>query len=192
MFPIRHEAGRCFPLELSIHPRTSCDKVLVQSIRAVIKGDICMRNMLSLICVLGISFVSVAQTGQSSWTNLSGLKVGQKIQVVESSSKKESGTFLAVSDSAISFKVGAGEKSVQRPDVRSVKLLTQRRLRNTLIGLGVGAGAGAAIGAGATPSGSFFGKGIAAAVIGVFGGVCGTAVGALWPTHNMVYKVSSH
>ncbi len=150
-----------------------------------------MRNMLSLVCVLGISCASFAQTGQSSWANLSGLKVGQKIQVVETSSKKDSGTFLAVSDSAISFKDAAGEKSVQRPDVRSVKLLTERRLRNTLIGLGVGAGAGAAIGAGATRSGDFFGKGVAAAVLGVTGGVCGTVVGVLLPTHETVYRVSS-
>ena len=117
------------------------------------KGETRMRKLLSCICILGISYSSFAQTGQSSWTNLSGLKVGQKIQVVESSSKKSSGTFLAVSDSAISLKDASGEMSIQKSDVRSVKLLTQRRLRNILIGLGVGAGAGAAIGAGERPLG---------------------------------------
>ncbi|HEV2484336.1 MAG TPA: hypothetical protein VGT08_02295 [Terracidiphilus sp.] len=106
-------------------------------------------------------------------------------------SKKSSGTFLAVSDSAISFKDASGEKSVQRPDVRSVKLLTKRRLRNSLIGLGVGAGAGAAAGAASAPSGSFLGKEFAAAFLGVAGGFCGTVVGVLWPTHNTIYSVSS-
>ncbi len=70
-----------------------------------------MRSMLSLSCVLGICCAAAAQSGQSSWTNLIGLKAGQMIQIVEMNGKQDSGSFLTVSDSAITFKDLAGEKS---------------------------------------------------------------------------------
>jgi hypothetical protein len=107
-----------------------------------------MRKILFLICVLGIPCASWSQTNQASWANLSTLRAGQKIQVVEMNSKKHSGTFVNVSDTAIWYKEAAGEQAIQRHDVRSVKLMENKhRLRNTLIGGAVGAGAGAGIGA---------------------------------------------
>ena len=48
-----------------------------------------MRKVLFLICTLGIPCGAWAQTNQSSWTNLSALRTGQKIQVVEMNSKKQ-------------------------------------------------------------------------------------------------------
>jgi disulfide bond formation protein DsbB len=74
-----------------------------------------------------------------------------------------------------------------------VKLVTKRRLRNTLIGLGVGAGAGAAIGAAIGPSnGWIIGKGYSALAVGVLGAVSGAVVGVLLPTHETVYQTSPH
>jgi hypothetical protein len=78
-----------------------------------------------------------------------------------------------------------------------VKLMQNKhRLRNTLIGAGVGAGAGAAIGAaaGGCSPGEWWciGRGPTAAIFGVIGGVGGTAVGALWPSHSTIYDVGSH
>ncbi len=153
-----------------------------------------MRNMLSLIWALAISCASVAQTSQSSWSNLSGLQVGQKIQVVEMTSKKHSGNFVSVSDSAISLKNAAGEEAVQKQDVRSVKLMKgKHRLRNSMIGAGVGAGAGAGIGAGAWESNGYVGgKGDGAAIGAVLGGLSGAIVGALLPSHETIYSVGSH
>jgi hypothetical protein len=91
-----------------------------------------MRNSLFLVCLLGIPCTSVAQSGQSSWASLSGLRAGQKIQIDEMNSKKHSGIFESVSDSAISIRDASGEMSVQKQDVRSVKLLSSgHRLRNT-------------------------------------------------------------
>src|ERR1039458_4315300 len=87
-------------------------------------GGTRVRNTLLLMCVLGISCAAIAQTGQSSWTNLSGLRAGQKIQIVETNSKKHTGVLENVSDSAISIKDATGEASVQRQDVRSLKLLS--------------------------------------------------------------------
>jgi len=153
-----------------------------------------MRIMLSLMCLLFASCAALAQTTQSSLFRLNGLKIGQRIQVVETNSKKDTGTFEAVSDAAISIRDSAGEKSIPIADVRSVKLVgTHWRLRNTLIGLGIGAGGGAAFGAAIGPSNGFIvGKGVAAALVGTAGAVCGTVVGVLLPTHETLYATAQH
>ena len=68
-----------------------------------------MRKALLAFCVLGVSCAAVAQNNQASWASLSGLGAGQKIQVVEKSSKKHTGIFESVSDSAISFRDATGK-----------------------------------------------------------------------------------
>lgn len=153
-----------------------------------------MRNGLLLTCVLGFSCAAVAQTNEASWAKLARLHAGQSIQVIEMTSKKHSGNFVNVSDSAITFKDAAGDQTVQKQDVRSVKLMKDnRRLRNTLIGAGVGAGAGAGISAGIWEDHGFLGgKGDGAAVGAVIGAVAGAVVGALLPSHDTIYSVSSH
>src|SRR3984885_6363026 len=130
-----------------------------------------------LACLLAMPSVVSAQ-----WENLNTLQAGQKIQVIENS-KKDSGTFLSVSDKEISLQGKSGAQTIQRQDVRSVKLMVNKhRLRNTLIGAGVGAGAGAGISAAAwEPRGFAGGRGTGAAV--------GAAVvGALWPSHETIYR----
>ena len=153
-----------------------------------------MRKALFVICVLALPCISLAQTNQASWAILSGLQAGQSIEILDTSSKKHSGTFVSVSDTAISYRVAAGEQSIQKPEVRSVKLMQNKhRLRNTLIGAGIGAGAGAAVAAaGWENHGYLGGKGAGAAVGAVIGGVAGAVVGALLPSHGTVYNASSH
>jgi hypothetical protein len=143
-----------------------------------------MRKFWILACLLGMPCVVSAQ-----WENLNTLQVGQKIQVLENS-KKESGTFLSVSDKDISLQGKSGAQKIQRQDVRSVKLMENKhRLRNTLIGAAVGAGAGAGISAAAwEPHGYVGGRGTGAAVGAVIGAVGGAVVGALWPSHETIYK----
>jgi len=150
-----------------------------------------MRKFWILACALGMPCVVSAQ-----WENLNTLQAGQKIQVVENS-KKDSGTFLNVSDQAISLQGKSGAETIQRQDVRSVRLMENKhRLRNTLIGTAVGAGAGAGIGAAAyqpcSPISSFCvapdGRGLPTAVGAVVGAAVGAAAGALWPSHETIYK----
>ena len=152
-----------------------------------------MRNMLSLICILATSVVSLAQSNSASWQNLNSLRAGQSIQVVDVSSKKHSGVFVSASDAAIVLTETSGERTLQKENVRSVKLMKNRhRLRNTLIGAGVGAGAGAGITAGAWESHGFLGgKGAGAAVGAVIGGLGGAIVGAVLPSHDTIYSVKS-
>jgi hypothetical protein len=153
-----------------------------------------MRKGLLLICVLGLPCVSWAQTNRASWTNLSVLQAGQKIQIVDVNSKKHSGTFINVSDTAISYQEAASEQTIPKQDVGSVKLMENRhRLRNVLVGGAVGAGAGAGIGAASWENRGFLGsRGVGAGVGAVIGFVGGAIVGALLPNHKMIYSVNSH
>jgi hypothetical protein len=139
---------------------------------------------------------------------LNGLQIGQSIQVVDSSSKKHSGTFMSVSDTTISLQVASGELSIQKQDIRSVKLMAnKRRARNTLVGGAVGGGIGAGVGAiiGATThkgctTGTFCfdilgtggSAGIGAAVGFLGGATAGGVVGALVPFHTTIYEAKSH
>jgi hypothetical protein len=159
-----------------------------------------VRKLFLLICVLGVPCAALAQTDQASWSNLSGLRPGQKVQVVEMTSKKHSGLFAGVSDAAISYKVTTGEQSIQKQDVRAVNLMENKhRLRNTLIltalGVGVGAGIGAAVHKScSTPSFCLDvgGAALPAGIGAVLGGVSGAVVGLLLPSHSTIYRVSSH
>jgi hypothetical protein len=167
-----------------------------------------MRRTLFLICVLGTSFVSAAQRDQGLWANLNALQAGQKIQVVDMNSKKYSGTFMNVSETAISYQENEGAQTIQKQDVRSVKLMENKhRVRNALVGMGVGGGVGAGVGAGIEavtfhscssqsfciqPVGKGGSTGIAAAFGFVGGAAVGAAVGALLPGHRTVYRANAH
>jgi hypothetical protein len=159
-----------------------------------------VRKTFLLLLVLGLTCAAFAQTDQASWSNLSRLRPGQKIQVVGMPSKKHSGNFVSVSDTAISYSETTGEQSISRQDVLSVKLMENKhRLRNTIIVAGVGAGVGAGIGAAlhkSCSSQSFCvdigGAALPAGVGAVIGGVGGAVVGVLLPSHPTIYHVSSH
>ena len=82
---------------------------------------------------------------ETGWSNLQQLRVGQKIEVVDTNLKKYKGTFLSFSEEAISLRVGKDEVGVQREDVFRVSFQEKsKRLRNALIGMAIGAGAGVA------------------------------------------------
>jgi hypothetical protein len=156
-----------------------------------------LRRLGIFLCVLGMPFVAHAQGNKTSWENLSGLAPGHKIQVVEMNSKKVSGTFVSVSDTAISVQDPSGEQTIQKTDVRVVKLMENKhRLRNAAIGAAVGAGVGAGIGAGAyracKPNESFcidpIGRAGVAGIVAAAGGAGGAIVGALWPSHQTLYR----
>lgn len=156
-----------------------------------------MRKIFLLLFVLGLSCAAFAQTDRASWANLSGLRPGQKIQVVGMTSKKLSGNFVSISDTAITYREMTGEQSIPKQDVLSVRLMENKhRLRNALIGAAVGAGAGAGIGAASTDRpGSILtdvSRAKGAGVGAVFGLIGGATLGALLPSRSTIYRVSSH
>ena len=152
-----------------------------------------MRKILFLLCIFGLSCIAFAQD-KTAWSSLTGLHAGQKIEIVETNSKKHSGTFVSSSDTAITYSESPGEHSIEKQDVRSVKLLEhQRRPRHVLIGAAIGAGVGAAVtAAGWENHGYVGGKGVGAAVGAAIGGITGAVVGALLPTHSTIYNVAPH
>jgi hypothetical protein len=158
-----------------------------------------MRRISFLISIVGITCVSWAQSHQAVWANLGALQPGQKIQIVDIKTKKHSGTFVSVSESAISYRDDAGEQTLQRPDVRSVRLMANRhRLRNAVIGGAGGAGIGAGIGAATFHPCSASqtlciqpgGRGAIAGFGAVVGLVAGAVFGVLFPSHKMIYRAS--
>jgi hypothetical protein len=156
-----------------------------------------MKALIIAVCLLGTPCISSAQVDKSSWTNLNALLPGQKIQVVVMSNKKSVGAFLSATDEAITLQQKSGEQTIQKQSVRFVWLMKNKhRLRNSLIGAGVGAGIGAGIGAATggpckMPSSCFFylTRPEQAAIFAVPGLAIGAAVGALWPTHEVIYRV---
>jgi hypothetical protein len=164
-----------------------------------------MRNLGVLLCILGMPSFLSAQGKQAMWENLNALRPGQKVQIVEMNSKTESGTFLSVSGTAISLQEKDGEQTIQRQDVRTVKIPKRpNHLRNSLIGGAIGAGVGAGIGAAVYHpcenhpplndqcSFDIGSRGLDAAFGGVVGLVGGAVVGALLPTGKTIYRASAH
>ena len=97
--------------------------------------------------VLMLFITAGAQAQEESWDSLRSLRVGEKIQVVDQKLKSQNGTFVSVSDEAITFQAGKDAVTVQRADVFRVSSREHhKRLRNTLIGLAAGAGVGAVVG----------------------------------------------
>ena len=109
----------------------------------------------------------------------------------EKNSRKVSGTFLNVSEAAISVQDQTGSQALQRQDIVRVRLMKNKhRLRNAFIGAGIGAGLGAALG-GAANNG-FVNRGVFAAGVAASFSVPGAVVGALVPDHSTIYNVGSH
>jgi len=109
--------------------------------------------------------------------------------------KNHSGTFVNVSDTAITYQDVAGQQTIPKQDLLTVSLVrSKRRLQNTLIGAGVGAGAGAGVGAAVWENhGWFRGKGTGAAVCAGIGLIVGTITGVLSPGQNkVIYSVNAH
>lgn len=117
---------------------------------------------------------------------------------------------MSASDTAISLQMASGEQSIQKQDVRTVKLMADRRRgRNALIGGAVGGGVGAGVGAiigaathkGCTSQafcldivGTGGSAGIGAAIGFVGGAATGAVIGASVHSHTstMIYDVNAH
>ena len=156
------------------------------------KEAIMRKLIVAIVASLLLAGQLLAQTGQDSWDNLKALGVGEKIQVVDQRLKSFFGTFVAVTEEAISFQVGQDSLTVQRPEVLRVTSRERtRRGRNALIGLGIGAAAGAAFGVimaandPETTEREYPLAAVGGAVL--FGGV-GAGVGAAFPSYATIYR----
>ncbi|HXO35016.1 MAG TPA: hypothetical protein VN901_21990 [Candidatus Acidoferrales bacterium] len=129
---------------------------------------------LILVLFLGLPAALLAQKQQSSWSDLRGLKVGQGIEVIESSMKHHGGEFVNVSDEVLILQEKGSDVSVKRENVVRVSTASgARRGEHAVIGLVAGAAVGAGIGA-AAGSGSKDWGGLSEGV----GALVGIAIGA--------------
>lgn len=152
-----------------------------------------MRKLLLAVCIFAVSSVCWAQANSNAWENLSTLRAGQKIQVIEKNKGKHSGAFLSVDNSGIKLHEKSGDTSVERENIARVTVAAHRA-KHTVLGLAIGAGAGAGIGAatGGCSNSSTYGclgasRGEIAALGAVIGAAIGAVVGAVLPSHKTIY-----
>jgi hypothetical protein len=175
--------GASFPGTLRSRPRGSNRRRFVTS-----------RTCLILMLFLELPAALGAQKQQGSWSDLRGLKVGQGIEVIESSMKHHGGEFVNVSDEVLTLQEKGSDVSVKRENVVRVSTASgARRGEHAVIGLVVGAAGGAGIGA-AAGSGSKgwvgLSEGVGALVGIAIGATSGAIVGAVIPAHTTIYRAA--
>jgi hypothetical protein len=152
------------------------------------------RTCLILVLFLELPAALWAQKQQGSWPDLRGLKVGQGIEVIESSMKRHGGEFVSVSDEVLTLQEKGSDVSVKREDIVRVSTASgARRGEHAVLGLVVGAAVGAAIGAAAGSSTGFLGgssRGITALIGLAIGAPSGAALGATIPAHVTIYRAA--
>jgi|ERR1700678_970048 hypothetical protein len=151
------------------------------------------RTCLVLLLFLGLPAALCAQKQQGQWSDLKGLKVGQEIEVIESSLKRHGGEFLSVTDDVLALQEKGSDISVKREAVVRVSTGSGgRRGEHAVIGLVIAAAAGAAIGAASGSSTGFLGRsrGIAALIGIAIGAPVGATVGVCIPAHTTVYRAA--
>ena len=85
--------------------------------------------------MLACAFPLYGQT----WEAVTGLQPGDRVQVIDKAGTTYNGSLLSVSGEAIRVMSGKNEVSIERRQVRRVKVRSSsRRLRAALIGIGVG------------------------------------------------------
>jgi hypothetical protein len=144
----------------------------------------------TLLLLLLVPGLGLAQSSQNNWDNLKQLRPGQEIEVVDSSMKTLKGAFVSVSDEAITLQVGKSQASIARANVVRVSVRdNSHRTRNMLLGSGILGGI--ALAAAAVPleisrnEGWSCGACVAAIAAG-FGG--GAALGAI-PGNRTIYRI---
>ena len=85
------------------------------------------RTCLILVLFLGLPAVLWAQKQQGSWSDLRGLKVGQGIEVLESSMNHHGGEFVSVSDEVLTLQERGSDVSIKREDVVRVSTASGAR-----------------------------------------------------------------
>jgi hypothetical protein len=152
------------------------------------------RTCLVLVLFLGLPAALSAHKQQGLWSDLNGLKAGQRIEVIKSNMKRHAGEFVTVTDELLTLQEGGSDVSIKRGDVvRVSRSSAPRRGEHAVIGLVVGGLIGAGIGAASGSSTGFLGgssRGIAALVGIAIGAPSGALVGAAIPAHATIYRAA--
>jgi len=100
--------------------------------------------LFAFLLLAGIAIAGDKDVG--SWDGLKQLRAGDKIEVIDQTLKSYRGTFVSVSDEAISLRSKKDSFTVERANVLRVSVLDSgKRTRYMLLGAAIGAGAALAI-----------------------------------------------
>lgn len=150
-----------------------------------------MRRLIWMVVFL-MPALCLGQTTEQAWDNLKQLQVGQKIEVVQADMKYVKGTFLSVTDEALTLRAKDTEVAIRRSDVLRVSSREHpKRLRNALLGAGIGAAAlGVPVAIFANIYGDFSESQAAAATALGFaiGAGAGAGIGAAVPSYETIYR----
>jgi hypothetical protein len=154
----------------------------------------------TLLLLLLVPGLSLAQSSQNNWDNLKQLAPGEQIRIVLNDAKSYSGQFQSVSDDGIVLRLGKDTQTFERQTVLRVSTRgNSHRGRNALIGLAVGAGAGVIVavaspelGQGKCAQGSCI-NATSAMLAGFVGAAVGAGLGAVLPTGGWhdVYRAAT-
>lgn len=135
-------------------------------------------------------FAAAEDQLERSWENLRVLHEGDRIEVVSESSGGSKGTFVELTEQAISIKVNEEIRKVSRFDIERIKSRERsRRGRNAIIGALIGAGAGLA--AGLVSGASYHESGETGLFLLIsmpIGVGAGAAIGASLPSYPTIYR----
>lgn len=130
------------------------------------------------------------ETEKADWQSLNTLRSGEKIEVVDSSSRTQKGSFVGFSEESMSLMIDATHVDVPRFEVQRVTSLGRsRRGRNAIIGALIGAGAGVVAGIIAGQSYHEEGEtGLFMLLTLPVGTAGGALIGACVPSHPEIYR----
>lgn len=145
-----------------------------------------MRHSL-IVSVLLLFWCVPGSQAQHGWQDLSTIRPGTRVDVVDQHLRKQSGKFVRFSDTDITLQTEGKEIAIPREQVYRVTAGRGRK-RNTLIGMAVGGGIGLGIGLATVLAYHGDIEGIAAVGTTAFGAGVGAGIGAAVPPHTTVYR----
>jgi len=104
-----------------------------------------IKSLISALLLLAALAAPAFCRDDENWKNLSSLKPGQRIGVIQSDGKRTQGTFAGVSDSALSIRTDQVVAIPKDSVTRVYRRPRVSRLLRTAIGAGIGVAAGVAL-----------------------------------------------
>lgn len=146
-----------------------------------------MRYSLIVVLILSFLCVPISQAQHARWQDLSTIRPGTKVDVVDQHLRKQSGKFVGFSDTEVTLQSEGKTVAIARDEVYRVTV-AGRRKRNTLIGMATGGAIGLGLGAAAVIA--YRGDLSEATALGtaVFGAGIGAGIGAVVPPNSTVYQ----
>ncbi len=139
---------------------------------------------------LAVCLMMTSVAFAAGWEAVQRVAPDHKVEVVMAKGETTRGTFVSANETAIVFRTKSGEQSIQRADVRKVRVADpSRRMRNGLLGTAIGLGAGIGLGFAVCPYCPNEGNGSKyIAPMSAAGAGAGAAAGFLPAPYSTIYR----